>query len=114
LNGGSVSVSNNPLEAVTNANVIITDTWISMGQELEKARRLQAFEGFQITRALMDSAAPGCKFMHCLPRKPHEVTDEVRLVCVCGLTNVIGVLRSRTVVGLFRGREQSLHAHGHF
>lgn len=40
---------NNPLEAARGGNVLITDTWISMGQEEEKKKRLQAFQGYQIT-----------------------------------------------------------------
>ena len=52
-----------------------------MGQEAEKAERLKAFKGYQITEALRKEggAKPDWKFMHCLPRKPDEVDDEVRL-----------------------------------
>ncbi|KAG6833177.1 hypothetical protein H0H87_010565 [Tephrocybe sp. NHM501043] len=68
-----------PKEAVKGADVVVTDTWISMGQEAEKADRLQAFEGYQVTEALCKEggANPNWKFLHCLPRKPHEVDDEV-------------------------------------
>ena len=68
-----------PLEAVHNADVIVTDTWISMGQEDEKAKRLKDFEGYQISTDMASSggAKPGWKFMHCLPRHREEVTDEV-------------------------------------
>lgn len=50
-----------------------------MGQEAEKAERLQAFQGYQVTEALCreGGANPDWKFMHCLPRKPDEVDDEV-------------------------------------
>jgi ornithine carbamoyltransferase len=52
---------------------------ISMGQEAEKARRLADFAGYQVTEALckQGGASPNWKFMHCLPRKPDEVDDEV-------------------------------------
>jgi ornithine carbamoyltransferase len=68
-----------PEEAVKDANVIVTDTWISMGQEAESKKRLEAFKGFQITSDLVarGKAASNWKFMHCLPRHPEEVSDEV-------------------------------------
>ncbi|PFH49169.1 hypothetical protein AMATHDRAFT_148265 [Amanita thiersii Skay4041] len=68
-----------PKEAVKGADVVVTDTWISMGQEAEKEERLRAFHGYQITEALCreGGAKPDWKFLHCLPRKPHEVDDEV-------------------------------------
>lgn len=50
-----------------------------MGQEAEKEERLQAFQGYQVTEALCAGANPDWKFLHCLPRKPHEVDDNVRL-----------------------------------
>ncbi|KIM37472.1 hypothetical protein M413DRAFT_77159 [Hebeloma cylindrosporum] len=66
-----------PKEAVRGADVVVTDTWISMGQEAEKEERLRAFEGYQVTEALCANANPSWKFLHCLPRKPHEVDDDV-------------------------------------
>jgi len=68
-----------PLEAVHGADVVYTDTWISMGQEAEKEQRLKDFQGYQITEQMCreGGANPDWKFMHCLPRKPHEVDDEV-------------------------------------
>ncbi|KAJ2933732.1 hypothetical protein H1R20_g3373, partial [Candolleomyces eurysporus] len=68
-----------PREAVKGADVVVTDTWISMGQEAEKAERLQAFDGYQVTEQLCEEggANPDWKFMHCLPRKQNEVDDEV-------------------------------------
>jgi ornithine carbamoyltransferase len=68
-----------PREAVHGADVVVTDTWISMGQEAEKAQRLKDFQGYQITEALCreGGANPDWKFMHCLPRKADEVDDEV-------------------------------------
>ena len=68
-----------PEEAVQDANVIVTDTWVSMGHEAEKAKRLQEFEGFQVTQDLAKRgwAKHDWRFMHCLPRHPEEVADEV-------------------------------------
>lgn len=71
--------TDNPLEAVRGADVIVTDTWISMGQEAEKAQRLKDFQGYQVTERLCKEggANPDWKFLHCLPRKSNEVDDEV-------------------------------------
>ncbi|KAF9476116.1 ornithine carbamoyltransferase [Pholiota conissans] len=69
--------SEDPTEAVRDADVVVTDTWISMGQEAEKAERLKAFQGYQVTEALCANAKPDWMFLHCLPRKPDEVDDEV-------------------------------------
>ncbi|KAF8830063.1 hypothetical protein HHX47_DHR2000517 [Lentinula edodes] len=68
-----------PKEAVKGADVVVTDTWISMGQEAEKAQRLQDFQGYQVTEALCQEggANPDWRFLHCLPRKQDEVDDEV-------------------------------------
>lgn len=68
-----------PEEAVKNADIIVTDTWVSMGQEAEKQQRIKDFEGFQVTSELAKrgGAKADWKFMHCLPRKPEEVADEV-------------------------------------
>ncbi|KAH0543845.1 hypothetical protein FGG08_001884 [Glutinoglossum americanum] len=67
-----------PEEALKGADVVFTDTWISMGQEAEKAERLRAFKGFQVTPELVErgGAKKDWKFMHCLPRH-QEVNDEV-------------------------------------
>ncbi|KAF2013777.1 ornithine carbamoyltransferase mitochondrial precursor [Aaosphaeria arxii CBS 175.79] len=76
---GSLLETNVPEEAVKNADILVTDTWVSMGQEEETAKRLKAFEGFQITSELAKrgGAKDDWKFMHCLPRHPEEVSDEV-------------------------------------
>ncbi|KAI0045043.1 ornithine carbamoyltransferase 1 [Auriscalpium vulgare] len=68
-----------PREAVKGADVVVTDTWISMGQEAEKEQRLKDFQGYQVTEALCreGGANPDWKFLHCLPRKAHEVDDDV-------------------------------------
>ncbi|KAJ5105441.1 Ornithine carbamoyltransferase [Penicillium alfredii] len=76
---GKLTQTNVPEEAVKGADLLVTDTWVSMGQEEEKIKRMQAFKGFQITPELAQrgGANGGWKFMHCLPRHPEEVSDEV-------------------------------------
>ncbi|KAL8673501.1 MAG: hypothetical protein Q9168_002107 [Polycauliona sp. 1 TL-2023] len=76
---GKLIETNVPEEAIKDADLLVTDTWVSMGQEEEKAKRLKAFDRFQITPQLAErgGAKPGWKFMHCLPRHPEEVSDEV-------------------------------------
>jgi ornithine carbamoyltransferase len=74
----SVIQINNPKEAVKGANVVYTDTWVSMGQEDEKQKRIKAFQGFQVNKALMALAPSDSKIMHCLPAyRGFEITDEV-------------------------------------
>ena len=71
-------VTSSPEEAVSEADVVYTDTWISMGQEAEADERRTAFAGFQVTSELLDRAAPGAVFMHCLPaHRGEEVASEV-------------------------------------
>jgi ornithine carbamoyltransferase len=76
--GGQVTLIRNPGDAVTDADVVVTDTWVSMGEEGEKAERLKAFSGFTVTGALMRRADPEAIFLHCLPaHRGQEVADEV-------------------------------------
>lgn len=76
--GGSISLSQQPAEAVANADVVVTDTWISMGQEAEKAKRIQEFVGFTVDAALMSQAKADAIFMHCLPAyRGYEVSADV-------------------------------------
>ncbi|WVN90253.1 ornithine carbamoyltransferase [Cryptococcus depauperatus CBS 7841] len=74
-----ITLTNSPAEALKDADVVVTDTWISMGQEAEKVARLEAFKGYQITNQMVQDAGAkqDWKFMHCLPRKQEEVNDEV-------------------------------------
>lgn len=66
------------LEGVEGADVVYTDTWVSMGQEEETDERLAVFQPYQVTPELMARAAPGAFFMHCLPaHRNQEVTDAV-------------------------------------
>ena len=78
-NAGRLFETRVPEEALKGADIIVTDTWVSMGQEAEKAERLRAFEGFQVTSELAEKggAKKDWKFMHCLPRHQEEVSDEV-------------------------------------
>jgi len=64
-------------EAVKGSDVIVTDTWVSMGQEDEMAQRMKEFAGYEVNSDLMAKANPGAVFLHCLPRHPEEVTDDV-------------------------------------
>ncbi len=75
--GSHIEWLNDPKKAVTDADIIVTDTFVSMGQEAETKKRLVAFEGFQVSSELVKAAKSNYKFMHCLPRHEHEVTDEV-------------------------------------
>jgi ornithine carbamoyltransferase len=76
--GAQLHIGTDPVAAVAGADVVITDTWTSMGDEAEHDARLAAFDGFQVTAELMAQAAPDAIFMHCLPaHRGEEVTDEV-------------------------------------
>ena len=78
ISGAKLILTNNPQEALENADVITTDTWASMGQESEKEARKKAFEGYCITKDSMQLAKPDCIFLHCLPAyRGQEVSEEV-------------------------------------
>ena len=69
--------TDNPAEAVEGAEVVVTDTWVSMGQEHDEYR-LEAFAAFQVDEAMMARAAPDATFLHCLPaHRGEEVADAV-------------------------------------
>ena len=71
-------LTNDPVWAVTDAQVVYTDTWVSMGQEDEKAQRIKDFEGFAVDEALMANAPKNTKVMHCLPAyRGCEISDGV-------------------------------------
>lgn len=78
-NNVAFEIVNDPITALENANIIVTDTWISMGQETETAAKLKQFANFQITQEMISQAnvLPNWKFMHCLPRHSEEVSDDV-------------------------------------
>ncbi|HZL06639.1 MAG TPA: ornithine carbamoyltransferase [Coriobacteriia bacterium] len=76
--GSVLEVVGDKNEAVAGADVVVTDTWASMGQEDEHAKRVAAFANFTVDSDLMASAAPGAIFMHCLPaHRGEEVLNEV-------------------------------------
>ena len=73
-----VTLTDQPLEAIRDVDVVVTDTWISMGQEDEKQQRKQAFEGYTVDAKLMENASPDAIFLHCLPAyRGYEVTEDV-------------------------------------
>ncbi len=76
--GGSITVLDDPEAAVAGVDVVVTDTWVSMGKEDEKAQRLATFAGYQVDSALMAKAASDAIFLHCLPAdRGYEVAAEV-------------------------------------
>lgn len=76
--GGSVTVTDDPAAAVAGADAVITDTWVSMGQEREKAERVALFGDYRVTSELMAQADPEAIFLHCLPAyREYEVAPEV-------------------------------------
>jgi ornithine carbamoyltransferase len=76
--GGSVIVTEDAMKATEGADVVVTDTWVSMGQEDQKAQRVKDFEGFQVDLKLMSLADPQAIFLHCLPAyRGYEVSAEV-------------------------------------
>lgn len=73
-----IQMYQNPKEAAEDANVLYTDTWVSMGQESEKEVRKQAFQDYQINNELLKLSKNDVKVMHCLPaHRGEEITDEV-------------------------------------
>ena len=76
-NGGKVTLANDPQAAVANADVVVTDTWVSMGFEDDAAGH-NVFQPYQVNKELMSKAKQDAIFMHCLPaHRGEEVTDEV-------------------------------------
>ncbi|GAB3582482.1 ornithine carbamoyltransferase [Leifsonia lichenia] len=76
--GGSVTLFTDPNEAAAGTDVMITDTWVSMGKEDEKAERIAVFGGYRVDADLMALAEPDALFMHCLPAdRGYEVTADV-------------------------------------
>ena len=73
-----ITETHDPKEAVKGADVVVTDTWVSMGDEKEKKTRLKVFPSYQINKKLMNLARKNAIFLHCLPAyRGFEVTDEV-------------------------------------
>ena len=85
--GGSVLVTAEPGEALAGADVVVTDTWVSMGKEAEKAERVATFSHYQVDSAAMAQADSAAIFLHCLPAdRGFEVAPEV----IDGPQSVIG------------------------
>ena len=76
--GGSITLITDPHQAADGADVIVTDTWVSMGKEEEKIERLRELGGYKVTKAIMQTAAADAIFIHCLPAdRGYEVDSEV-------------------------------------
>lgn len=76
--GSKIVITNDPEEAVSGADVICTDTWVSMGQEAEKAERVKIFKDYQVNADLFGKAKEDSVFIHCLPAyRGYEVTEDV-------------------------------------
>lgn len=76
--GRNLLITTDPTEAIKNADVVYIDTWVSMGQEEEKAERQRVFMPYQVNGELFKQAADDALFMHCLPAyRGYEVTEDV-------------------------------------
>jgi len=76
--GSSIRQLNDPHQAVSGSQVIYTDTWVSMGQDEEAARRKEVFPPFQVNQSLLEEAEKDAIVLHCLPaHRGEEITDEV-------------------------------------
>ena len=78
VSGSDLIITEDPVEAAKDADIIYSDTWVSMGQEAEKAERIKTFMPYQVDEKLFSKAKDDCVFMHCLPAyRGYEVTPEV-------------------------------------
>jgi len=76
--GGNVTLVRKPEKAVTGADVIVTDTWVSMGDEQEREERIGVFRKFTVDSTLLRHASPAARILHCLPaHRGEEITDDV-------------------------------------
>ena len=76
--GSSLLLTQDPVEAIKNADIVYTDTWTSMGQEAEKAERVKIFKPYQVNAELFKNAKDDALFMHCLPAyRGYEVTADI-------------------------------------
>lgn len=78
LSGAKVVLTRDPIHAIAGADVVYTDTWVSMGQEEEKEMRLKIFENYQVNAKLFSYAKSDAIFLHCLPAyREFEVTSDI-------------------------------------
>ncbi|MDD3013417.1 MAG: ornithine carbamoyltransferase [Candidatus Gastranaerophilales bacterium] len=78
VSGSKIQVTNNPKEAMLNANVVYTDVWASMGQEAEAKKRKELFKPYQVNSELLSHASDDVIVLHCLPaHRGEEITEEV-------------------------------------
>ena len=78
LTGSTILILNDPIEAMKDADVVVTDVWTSMGMEAEAQERLEAFQAYQVNEELCSYAKNDYIFMHCLPaHRGEEITEEV-------------------------------------
>jgi ornithine carbamoyltransferase len=82
----SATIIRNPIDAATNADLVVTDVWASMGQEEEQSRRAQAFANYQVNSEIMQAASHDALFMHCLPAHRGE---EVAAGVIDGAQSVV-------------------------
>lgn len=76
--GKTLTITTDPIEAIKDADVVYTDTWVSMGQEAEKQERIKVFMPYQVNKELFAHAKSDALFMHCLPAyRDYEVTSDV-------------------------------------
>ena len=78
ISGASIEILTNPVEAIQDADIVYTDTWISMGTESEAEKRLNIFPPYQVNKKLVSHAKKDYIFMHCLPaHRGQEVTSDI-------------------------------------
>lgn len=76
--GSKITITHDPVEAISGSDAVYADTWVSMGQEAEKAKRVEIFKPYQINAELFAKAKSDAIFLHCLPAyRGYEVTEDV-------------------------------------
>ena len=76
--GGTLTLTDSPVDAVKGADVVVTDAWVSMGMEAETQQRRKDLSAFQVNAKLMGEAKKDAVLLHCLPaHRGDEITDEI-------------------------------------
>jgi len=116
VTGSSIRLFTDPVKAVEGADVVYTDTWVSMGQEKEAKQRLDDLKPYQVNRKLMKKAKPFALFMHCLPAyRGNEMTADV----IDGPSSVVfdqaenRLHTQKAIMALLVNREGALRAMEH-